>query len=160
ALVVDGKIVCAISEERLNRHRYSGGYLQSFFYCLDAAHLTVKDISLVVFSSYGPELAAGYQGVLQGLGLASSKFMNVDHHLSHAYSAYFLSPFDDALVVVIDGEGNGSDTESYYVGEGQALTKIGGNDSKRPTAKGIGRTYEAFTNFLGWTDQDAGKTMG
>lgn len=160
AIVVDGKIVCSISEERLNRQRYSHGYLQSFFYCLNAANLAISEISLIMFSSYGENLPEGYQGDLKALGLSPSKFINVDHHLSHAYSTYFLSPFDDVLVVVLDGEGNNRDTESYYIGEGQNLKKIGGNEPKRNPSKGIGRTYESFTNFLGWTDQDAGKTMG
>lgn len=160
AIIVDGKILCAISEERLNRRRYSHGYLQSFFYCLRAANLEIKDVDLIVFSSYGKNLPKGYQGDLKGLGIKENKFISVDHHLSHALCSYFLSPFREALVIVVDGEGNNNATESYYVGEGDNLQWIGGNDKKRIAAKGIGRTYEAFTNFLGWTDQDAGKTMG
>lgn len=160
AIAIDGKIACAISEERLNRRRYSYGYLNSFFYCLSTAGIVIKDISLIVFSSYGESLPSHYQGELKRLGLPSSRFMTVNHHLSHAYGSFFLSPFDDALVVVMDGEGNNAETESYYIAEGQRIEKIGGNTSKRNPAKGIGRTYEAFTNFLGWTDQDAGKTMG
>lgn len=159
AILVDGVIKCAISEERLNRKKYSPGYLNSLFYCLNATNLKIKDISLVVFSSYHKRLPAGYQGELKPLGISSEKFITIDHHLSHAFGAYFLSPFDDALVLVIDGQGNENDTESYYIGEGQKLEKIGGNSPKRIPAKGIGRTYEAFTNFLGWIDQEAGKTM-
>lgn len=160
AIIVDGKIVCSISEERLNRKRYSHGYLNSFFYCLSASSIKIQDISLIVFSSYGESLPGNYQGELKSLGLSSSKFITVDHHFSHAYSSFFLSPFDEALVVVMDGQGNNHDTESYYIAEDQKVVKIGGNSPKRNPAKGIGRTYEAFTNFLGWTDQDAGKTMG
>ncbi|MDP2683677.1 MAG: carbamoyltransferase C-terminal domain-containing protein [bacterium] len=160
AIIVDGDIIYSISEERLNRRRYSHGYLQSFFYCLNAANLTISDISLIVFSSYGKTLPTGYQGDLSGLGISSTKFIYVDHHLSHAYSSYFLSSFDEALVVILDGEGNDNCSESYYIGKGKKLKKIGGNNQKRSPAKGIGRTYESFTNFLGWTDQEAGKTMG
>lgn len=101
-----------------------------------------------------------YQGELRNISLPSKKFISVDHHLSHAYGTYFLSPFNDVLIIVMDGKGNGNDTESYYIAEGQKLEKIGGNSQKRNPAKGIGRNYEAFTNFLGWTDNEAGKTMG
>lgn len=160
AILVDGKIICAISEERLNRKRYSQGYLNSFFYCLSTSNLRIQDISLIVFSSYGESLPANYQGELKSLGLSTSKFATLDHHLSHAYGSFFLSPFDEALVVVMDGQGNNNDTESYYIAEGQKIVKVGGNSPKRDPARGIGRTYEAFTNFLGWIDQDAGKTMG
>jgi len=159
AIVVDGVVKCAISEERLNRRKYSAGYVNSFFYCLNALNLKIDDISLVVFSNYHKPLPKHYQGALKPLGIPSQKFITVDHHLSHAFGAYFLSPFDDALILVIDGQGNNNDTESYYIGEGQKIEKIGGNSQKRNPAKGIGRTYEAFTNFLGWIDQEAGKTM-
>lgn len=160
AIIIDGIIKCAISEERLNRKRYSPGYLNSLFYCLDANGLTTEDISLIVFSAYGNILPFGFQGQLRSLGLPSKRFLNVDHHLSHAYTAFCLSPFEDALVMVFDGRGNGNDTESFYIAESNHITKIAGNNSHRNPAKGIGRTYESFTNFLGWTDQEAGKTMG
>lgn len=159
AVVVDGVVKCAISEERLNRRKYSPGYLNSFFYCLDVLNLKIDDISLIVFSSYHRRLPNHYQGALKSLRIPTNKFITVDHHLSHAFGAYFLSPFDDALILVIDGQGNENDTESYYFGKGQRIEKIGGNSPTRNPAKGLGRTYEAFTNFLGWTDQEAGKTM-
>ena len=159
AIVIDGIVRCAVSEERLNRKKYSSGYLNSFFYCLNALNLKIDDISLIVFSNYRKPLPEHYQGLLKSLKIPPRKFITVDHHLSHAFGAYFLSPFDDALILVIDGQGNGNDTESYYIGEKQEIKKIGGNSSKRNPAKGIGRTYEAFTNFLGWADQEDGKTM-
>lgn len=34
AVIIDGKIKCAVSEERLNRQKYSSGYLNSFFIVL------------------------------------------------------------------------------------------------------------------------------
>lgn len=159
AIVIDGVVKCAISEERLNRKKYSPGYLNSFFYCLNTLNLKIDDISLIVFSNYHKPLPNHYQGMLKSLGIPQKKFITVDHHLSHAFGVYFLSPFDDALILVIDGQGNENDTESYYIGEGQKIEKIGGNSQTRNPAKGTGRTYEAFTNFLGWIDQEAGKTM-
>lgn len=160
AIATDGIIKCAISEEKINRQRYSSGYLNSFFYCLTALKIKIDEISFITFSSYGKNLSSGFQGLLKYLNISPKKFITVDHHLSHAYGTYFLSPFNDALIIVMDGQGNNNDTESYYVAEGQKIKKIGGNSKERNPAKGIGRTYEAFTNFLGWTDQEAGKTMG
>jgi len=159
AISIDGVIKCAISEERLNRKKYSPGYINSFFYCLNALNLKIEDISLVVFSSYGKKLPAHYRGELKSLGISPEKFITIDHHLSHAFAAYFLSPFNDALVLVIDARGNGNSAESYYVAERQKIKKIGGNSNKRNPAKGIGKTYDSFTNFLGWINQEAGKTM-
>jgi carbamoyltransferase len=160
AILINGEIKCAISEERLNRVKYSSGYLNSLFYCLKATNTKINEISLFVFSSYGKPLVKNFMGELEPLGIDKSKFITVDHHLSHAYSSYFFSPFEKALILVIDGQGNQKDTESYYIGEGQNIIKIGGNDNEQKIPIGIGRTYEAFTNFIGWTDQEAGKTMG
>lgn len=160
AIMIDGQIKCAISEERLNRVRYSFGYLNSLVYCLESTKIKINEVSLFVFSSYGKNLPKNYMGCLQALGVKKNKCISVDHHLSHAYSTYFFSPFNNALILVIDGEDNQKDTESYYLGKGQSIIKIGGNKINKKSFMGIGRTYESFTNFLGWIDQEAGKTMG
>lgn len=160
AIIVNGQIKCAIAEERLNRQRYSNGYINSLIYCLKSANIKLSEVDLFVFSSYGPNLSPHYSGDLPYLGIDSKKCIAVDHHLSHAYGSFLTSPFQKALIVIIDGQGNEFMTESYYAGDGSSITKIGGNNPKRSPAKGIGRTYEAFTNFLGWTDDEAGKTMG
>lgn len=152
--------IIAIAEERLNRKKYSEGYLYAFSYCLKELGISIKEIDLFVSSSYHKDLPKNFQGDFKILGLDRKKFISVDHHLSHAYSSYFLSPFNKAIVLVIDGLGNKTDTESYYLASGSTIKKIGGNDALRSMYKGIGRTYETFTNFCGWSAQEAGKTMG
>ncbi len=42
---------------------------------------------------------------ISGMG---SKVVSFDHHLCHAASAFFLSPFDRALILTMDEEGDGS----------------------------------------------------
>lgn len=158
--VINKNSIIAIAEERLNRKKYSEGYLYGLAYCLKELGISIHDVDLFVSSSYHKELPKNFQGDLILFGLDKNKFISVDHHLSHAYSAYFLSPFDKAMVMVIDGLGNNSDTESYYLANNNSIKKIGGNDSNRSMYKGIGRTYETFTNFCGWSAQEAGKTMG
>ncbi|WP_225814542.1 carbamoyltransferase N-terminal domain-containing protein [Streptomyces spinosus] len=83
----------------------------------------------------------------------------VDHHLSHAYTAYCLSPYQEATVLVVDGGGNNNDTETYYRATPAGIERVGGTPPTRPRSGGIGATYEAFTNWLGWHEQEAGKTM-
>ncbi len=160
AIMIDGSLRCAISEERLNRKRYSPGYTNSLLYCLKSTKTSIEDISLFAFSSYGRPLPDRFSGGLEVFGVDKNKCISVDHHLSHAFSSYFFSNFNKSLVLVIDGQGNQKDTESYFIGEGQNMIKIGGNDPDREPPLGIGRAYESFTNFIGWTDQEAGKTMG
>lgn len=159
SIIHDGKVV-SISEERLTRKKNSDGYLNSFFYCLKSLGIKVSDIDLFVSSSYHKNLPDKFMGGLSPLGISPNKFINVDHHLSHAYTSYATSSFNEALIVVIDGLGNDTDTESYYIAKGDTITKVGGNNPKRSIYKGIGRAYESFTNFIGWSAQEAGKTMG
>ena len=150
----------SIAEERLNRNKNSDGYMYAVNYCLDAMNIKLEDVDLFVSSNYGKPLPENYRGIFKNYNLDKSKFITVDHHLSHAYCSYFLSEFDKALIIVIDGSGNNNDTESYYIAEGNSITKVGGNDDKRDRYKGIGRTYETFSNFCGYSAQQAGKTMG
>ena len=160
AIVVDGKVCCAIAEERLNRCKYSPGWLNSLMYCLDTARIGIQDVDLFVFSSYGPPLPENFDGGIPRFSHTTAKFTSIDHHLSHAFAAFAFSPYEEALLVVMDGWGNNKDTESYYIGDRAGITRIGGNDPRRPRCKGVGATYEAFTNFLGFTDNETGKLMG
>lgn len=159
-LIIGNRIYCAISEERLNRQRYSPNWIASLQYCLQAANTSLSAIDLIVFSSYGPELPIGYNGGITFLGDTKAEFISVDHHLSHAMGAYALSPFKESLMVVMDAWGNNADSESYYYSDGKEISRIGSNNPARPIFKGIGSAYGAFSNFLGFSDQEAGKTMG
>lgn len=158
-LIHNDKMV-SISEERLNRNKNSDGYMYAVNYCLNAMNIKLEDIDLFISSNYGKPLPENYMGDFKNYNISKDKFISIDHHLSHACCSYFLSEFDKALIIVIDGSGNNNDTESYYIGESNTITKIGGNDDNRNRHKGIGRTYETFSNFCGYSAQQAGKTMG
>ncbi len=69
----------------------------------------------------------------------------VDHHLSHAASAFFPSPFDEAAVLTIDGRGEKA-TTTYSIGRGARLDRIGQVDM--PHSLGI--FYEQVTSYLGF----------
>ncbi|MFD0502003.1 carbamoyltransferase [Streptomyces chiangmaiensis] len=158
ALITDTLMV-AISEERLNRTRYSPGWEASLLYCLRAAGLTLDDVDLVAVSGIGRTLPTRTESGLTHLGIDPSRIVPVDHHLSHAYTAYCLSPYETATVLVVDGGGNNNDTETYYAATPDRIERLGGNPTTRARAGEIGATYEAFTNYLGWYEQEAGKTM-
>ena len=157
--VVAGEKVVAVAEERLNRTRYSGGWQAALAYCLQAAEIALADVGMVVFSCVGPRLEKGFTGGLDLFGLPAARITDVDHHLSHAYGAFCLSGHDEALVVVADGSGNDHQTESYFLADRTAITRVGGNREGRARAGGIGATYEAVTNWLGFDGQESGKTM-
>ena len=69
----------------------------------------------------------------------------VEHHLSHAASAFLPSPFDEAAVMTLDGRGEKA-TTSYYIGKGSSLKELGQVDM--PNSLGI--LYERLTDYLGF----------
>lgn len=149
----------AISEERLTRKKHGSGYLYALEYVLSSLNLTINDVDKFVFSSYHRDIPANYTWKLKYMWLNPLKFESIDHHLSHAYTGYYLSWFDEALIVVIDWLGNNTDTESYYIGKWNNITKFWWNDNNRSIYKWIWRAYETFTNFIWWPTTDAWKTM-
>ncbi len=158
ALITDTTMV-AISEERLNRTRYSPGWQAALLYCLRAADVRLQDVDLIAVSGVGHHPPAAAETGLAHFGINPARIIPVDHHLSHAYTAYCLSPHDEATVLVVDGGGNNHDTETFYAATRDGIHRLGGNPPTRRRAAGIGATYEAFTNWLGWHEQEAGKTM-
>ena len=73
------------------------------------------------------------------------KVVTVDHHLCHAASAFFLSPFDKALILTMDGEGDGTGA-MIATGEGTRIhvqRKLSFSDS-------VGRIYSCITRALGF----------
>jgi len=69
----------------------------------------------------------------------------VDHHISHAASAYYPSSFDSAAVITLDGRGEIA-TTTYSVGKGEALTRVAQVDMPHS----LGLLYERVTSYLGF----------
>jgi carbamoyltransferase len=69
----------------------------------------------------------------------------VDHHLAHATSAFYPSPFQEAAILTLDGRGEQA-TTSYYVGKGYELSLL-----KQVTMPhSLGMLYERITSHLGF----------
>jgi carbamoyltransferase len=69
----------------------------------------------------------------------------VDHHLAHAASAFYPSPFETAAVMTLDGRGERA-TTGYFAGRGTCLERIG--QVEMPHSLGI--LYEQVTEHLGF----------
>ncbi|HUP94274.1 MAG TPA: carbamoyltransferase [Burkholderiales bacterium] len=67
------------------------------------------------------------------------------HHLSHAASAFFPSPFDDAAVLTMDGVGEWA-TTSLAIGRGNTLEML--KEIHFPHSLGL--LYSAFTHYIGF----------
>jgi carbamoyltransferase len=96
----------------------------------------------------------------QSLGLRehglADRVVWVRHHLAHAASTFFLSPFEQANVITLDGQG-GQDSGLLGVGRGTDIDVFEYVD--RETSWGV--FYEAFTAGLGFRQHnDEGKVMG
>jgi carbamoyltransferase len=79
-----------------------------------------------------------------------------EHHESHAASAFYPSPFDDAAVLTVDGVGEWA-TATVAVGEGTQLSIL----EQLTFPHSLGLLYSAFTSFTGFKVNDAEyKLMG
>ena len=202
ALFVDGRLVAAVNEERLNRVKLWGGIPEaSIRQVLEMGGVSPADVDVVVLGTrITPNLIARvFRGIHQPLrrwngqfrylvnaflayqatarklrfpaaaeSLAAravvrrdirrlgivAKVVSVDHHLSHAYGAWGTSPFDKALVVTVDGIGDGI-TATVSLGErGRALQRIHWESG----FAALTMYYSRLTAFLGFTAiKDEGK---
>jgi len=73
------------------------------------------------------------------------KLLFGDHHESHAASAFYPSPFEEAAILTIDGVGEWA-TSSIGVGKGHSLTLL--QELRYPDSLGL--LYSAFTYYTGF----------
>ncbi len=97
------------------------------------------------------------------LGVRPEQILFCDHHMSHAASAFFASPFDEAAVITVDGVGEWTTTtmgmaRGTWNGTGENAIDLFW-EQRFPHS--IGLLYSAFTAFLGFHVNDGEyKVMG
>ena len=112
AIIEDGKLLVAITQERLSRIKHDGAYsggkipIESIRYCLDYLNLTIKDINIIIYSSTEETDDVDEQMKEVFPRIAIPPVVFIPHHLAHAYSTFFSSNFDDAAVIVADASGS------------------------------------------------------
>jgi carbamoyltransferase len=90
------------------------------------------------------------------LNVPASKVFFSEHHLSHAASAFFCSPFDEAAILTVDGVGEWT-TASLGIGKGTEIKLL--KEIRFPHSLGL--LYSAFTAFLGFeVNEGEYKVMG
>ncbi|PLK42481.1 carbamoyltransferase C-terminal domain-containing protein [Emticicia sp. TH156] len=137
--------------------------IENFAYSFDPELLKKSDDSAAGASIYHDwdelfqtyiELAAlqlqdGYPHHLQKRFIGASdiqkKWHYVAHHVAHAASAYYPSPFQKAAIMILDGRGEKVST-SYYLGEGNRMTELG----VVCMPHSLGMLYEKITTYLGF----------
>jgi len=203
-LLRDGEIAYAIEKERITRQKHAGGFFQEVVdYCLNAEGITIDDLDLVVRNCYvlpaeDLEVRMIYQGDIVDRERAqasksplylpkSNKVMTVSHHLAHAYSAFAVCPFDEGVVMVVDGVGSYSsdvkeagqltegvnplarESESYYKFEGSELETLkkvwlqpcrGLLSDEFFNMDGLGALYSRVSSYIFADWNNCGEVMG
>ncbi len=175
ALVKNGRIVAAAQEERFTRKKHDEGFpTNAVNYCLKEAGVTIKDITYVGFyekpfvkferllMTYLTFAPIGFKSFYKAMPvwLNEKLFMKdyikeqlnfdgeiifTEHHESHAASAFYPSPYQEAAILTMDGVGEW-DTSSFGVGEGNKITLT--HDLRFPHSLGL--LYSAFTYYVGF----------
>jgi carbamoyltransferase len=173
ALVVDGRLVAAVEEERLNRRRHAPGDrpVMAVPEVLRIAAVAPADIDIVCHGWRPGALGRGLtersesetiRTALAAAGVTlrdSTPVVFTDHHLAHFWSGVpFLAPGAAASSVdglIVDGAGESTSGALFRLRSGQVEKVwnlgIGGS---------LGLLYEATTVAIGFRPGDEGKTMG
>lgn len=181
-LIVDGKILFAVEEERYSRVKHHSGFpIKAIEECLLNGKLNINEVDFVTlntnfYSNFFEKIKFSIKNFrsikkLKKLSLKKKiigtlkknfnlnkdiKIEFIDHHDSHLYSSYFLSGFKDCVGLTIDGAGDFCSTVAYKVENNnfKILKKI-----YYPHSLGI--FYQSMTQFLGFNDYgDEYKFMG
>lgn len=89
-------------------------------------------------------LAKDLEAIEPGCG-ARSKLLFAEHHMSHAASAYYPSPFDEAVVLTLDGVGEWA-TTTAAIARGSDLSIV----KELHFPHSLGLLYSAFTYYTGF----------
>jgi carbamoyltransferase len=186
ALVRDGVLVAAVEEERFRRVKHWAGFpSESIRYCLAEAGVTMADVDFVALnqdSSAGRIAKLAYLiksrpsvgAVLERLrnrkardnlsellarefpGVKQPRVEYVEHHFAHLSSAFHVSPFDEAVVVSVDGFGDFA-SGAWGVGRGRNIDIEG----RVQFPHSLGVFYQAITQYIGFPHYgDEYKVMG
>ena len=174
-LVRDGQIIAAAQEERFTRKKHDAAFpRQAVDYCLREAGLKVAELDLVAFyekpflkfdrilHSYLAYAPSGLRSFLMAIPLwireriwmkdllrkeldYAGPIIFPEHHESHAASAFFPSPYENAAFLTVDGVGEWA-TTSFGTGRGNRIEMV--NELHFPHS--VGLLYSAFTYFTGF----------
>lgn len=123
ALIKDGEVLIAITQERISRIKNDGAYqggiipIESIFYCLNEYKYTFDDLDLIVYST--TEITdTTYEQLQKYWNIPKKKVMHMPHHLAHAYSTFFSSGMEESAIIVADASGSilnsSNQTKDWY----------------------------------------------
>ena len=186
ALLKDGEILSALQEERFTRKKHDAGFpKKAIDFCLKNAGISIENIDYVAFydkpfikferilETYLAYTPFGFRSFIKAVPLwikkklwmkelikkelnYNGKIIFPEHHESHAASAFFPSPFNEAAIVTMDGVGEWA---TASIGEGKGNNIFLKKEIRFPHSLGL--VYNAFTYYLGFkVNNDEYKVMG
>jgi len=174
-LVRDGKIIAAAQEERFTRKKHDFNFPKNAIsYCLKEGNIKSQDVDFVAFydkpfikferilETYLAYAPFGIKSFIKSIPLwikqklfmkefikkeleYDGKILFTEHHESHAASAFFPSPFQEAAFLTMDGVGEWA-TSSYGIGKDNTVTLLA--ETRFPHSLGL--LYSAFTYYTGF----------
>lgn len=191
-LIIDGKVVVNIANERLDRIKYSSSP-EIPFAAVDAVlrfcNISISDVSCIGISGAGVESERVKQfykdEFFEHYKCREIPFFFLSHHLAHAYSTFYSSSFEEALILVADGGGdyigNKQEAETLYFGNRGKIVPLASRiqdmvirkmeypvntiypfmpDYVREHQISLARKYAQITHLIGFAYGECGKTMG
>ena len=167
SLIIDGNLVFAIEEEKIIRKRYAYDCkpINSIRACLEYSHINLDDIDYFVigweyeklYSMINLPFISKEEMSLELFGSTkyANKILYVDHHLAHAYSSFYPSEYDRAIVAVLDGQGEYMGTSIYLADKRSNIMTL-----LYETPISLGYFYTGITKQIGFHGGEEGKTMG
>ncbi len=175
ALLRDGEIVAAVQEERFTRKKHDPRFpVHAINACLESAQIEPSELAAAVFYE-NPllsldrilrSLAAAGEPALEGFVAGMPEWLSTklffeellaeelgcqvpvlysEHHLSHAASAFYPSPYEEAAILAIDGVGEWATTTLAEADAGGIRLH---EEIRFPHS--IGLLYSAFTHYCGF----------
>jgi carbamoyltransferase len=174
-LVQDGEIVSAAQEERFTRKKHDFSFpVNALRSCMESGGLDAKDLDYVAFydkpfikferilETYLAYAPVGIQSFIKAIPLWIKKKLWLkeqirkelvydgpiifpEHHESHAASAFFPSPYREAVFLTVDGVGEWA-TASYGIGKGNSVDIM----AEIHFPHSLGLLYSAFTYYTGF----------
>ena len=174
-IIKDGQILAAAQEERFTRKKHDQNFpINAINYCLMESGIDSFELDLVAFydkpflkferilETYLSFAPKGINSFLKAIPIwikkklwtkelireklnYSGKILFPEHHASHAASAFFASPYQDAAFLTMDGVGEWS-TTSFGIGNGNKIEIFA--DIKFPNSLGL--LYSAITYYTGF----------
>jgi carbamoyltransferase len=155
--------------------------LEAIAFCLKASGITMQHVAQIGYSlnpqrrlqtkAFQDRVEAGQWGSVLGedtyyqalLGVPDKlvemgfcgDFEFLDHHLCHAASAFYPSPFAESAVLAVDGIGE-TGTAMLAYGDGTQLRVL--QEIVYPAS--LGFLWEKLSKFIGFSEYDANKVMG